>query len=73
MNFFDHLGARVREPSTWAGISILATMFGAPPGSIDLVSQVITGIAGLFAIVAPESKSLPHAAPAAAPADAPKA
>lgn len=47
---------RLREPSTWAGISALGLIFGLPPGTLDLVGQVIGGIAGLGAIFLPELK-----------------
>lgn len=46
---------RLREPSTWAGLSALGVVFGLPPGTIDLVGQVLAGAAGLVAILAPET------------------
>jgi hypothetical protein len=46
---------RLKEPSTWAGISIFATMFGVPPGTFDLIHMVIAGVAGLAAMALPES------------------
>lgn len=48
---------RLREPSTWAGISIIAALFGVPPGTIDLIAQVVGGAAGLAAIVLPDPGS----------------
>ena len=48
---------RLREPSTWAGISMLGVVFGLPPGTIDLVGQVIGGVAGLAAVVLGERKA----------------
>lgn len=45
---------RLREPSTWAGISVLGLVFGLPPGTFEAVGQVIGGIAGLAAIFLPE-------------------
>jgi len=42
---------RLREPSTWAGLSVLGVVFGLPPGTIDLVGQVVAGVAGLVAVV----------------------
>lgn len=45
---------RLREPSTWAGLSVLGVLFGLPPGTIDLAGQVIGGIAGLVSIVLAE-------------------
>lgn len=46
---------RLREPSTWAGLSVLGVVFGLPPGSIELVGQIVAGAAGLMAILAPEA------------------
>lgn len=42
--------ARLREPSTWAGLSALGVVFGIPPGTLDLVAQVGVGVAGLVAM-----------------------
>ena len=47
---------RLREPSTWAGLSALGVVFGLPPGSIDLVGQIVGGVAGLAAIFLAEKK-----------------
>lgn len=47
---------RIREPSTWAGLSVLGAVFGLPPGTIDLVGQVLIGGAGLAAIFLGERK-----------------
>lgn len=41
---------RIKEPSTWAGLSVLGVVFGLPPGTIDLVGQIVGGVAGLAAI-----------------------
>lgn len=41
---------RLREPSTWAGLSALGVLFGVPPGTLDLIAQVGVGAAGLLAI-----------------------
>ena len=40
---------RLREPSTWAGLSVLGVVFGLPPGTLELVGQ-----AGRAAIFLPE-------------------
>jgi hypothetical protein len=48
---------RLREPSTWAGLSVLGVVFGLPPGTVELVGQVIAGVAGLAAIFIPEAKT----------------
>lgn len=41
---------RLREPSTWAGISVLGLVFGLPEGTIQAVGQVVGGVAALGAI-----------------------
>lgn len=41
---------RLREPSTWAGLSVLGVIFGLPPGTIELAGQIAGGVAGLAAI-----------------------
>lgn len=46
---------RIKEPSTWAGLSVLAALVGVPPGTFELLSQVVMGVAGLAAIALPES------------------
>lgn len=46
--------SRLREPSTWAGLSVLGAVFGLPPGTIDAVGQIVGGAAALAAIFLPE-------------------
>lgn len=53
MKLFSFL-SRLREPSTWAGISALGLVFGLPPGTLELAGQVIGCAAGIGAIVLPE-------------------
>lgn len=48
---------RIKEPSTWAGLSMLGVVFGLPPGTIEAVGQVAGGIAALVAIFLPEVKN----------------
>ena len=48
---------RLREPSTWAGLSVLGVLFGLPPGTIELAGQVVAGAAGLAAIFMTEKKA----------------
>lgn len=48
---------RLREPSTWAGISVLGIVFGLPPGTLELVGQVVGGAAGLAAIFLTEKRA----------------
>ena len=46
---------RIKEPSTWAGLSMLGVVFGLPPGTIEAVGQVAGGLAALVAIFMPEA------------------
>ena len=41
---------RIREPSTWAGLSALGLLLGLPPGTIEGVGQIVGGIAAIAAI-----------------------
>ena len=45
---------RLREPSTWAGIAALGLIFGLPPGTVELVGQIVGSVAGIAAIILPE-------------------
>jgi hypothetical protein len=45
---------RLREPSTWAGVAALGLIFGLPPGTIEMLGQIVGGVAGLAAIMLPE-------------------
>lgn len=45
---------RLREPSTWAGLSALGLIFGLPVGTVDAVGQVMGGVAALASIFMPE-------------------
>lgn len=50
------LAQRMKEPSTWAGLSILAGLFGVniAPEIMQPVIQAVTGIAGVAAVMLPE-------------------
>ena len=52
MNFLK----RLKEPSTMAGLSALAMIFGVPPGTLELTTQVVTGVLAAGAIFLPEGK-----------------
>lgn len=54
MSKFMNVVGRLREPSTWAGLSAMALIFGLPPGTIDAVGQIVGGLAALGAIVLKE-------------------
>jgi plasmid maintenance system antidote protein VapI len=46
---------RFREPSTWAGIAMLATMFGVPASTADAVVKAVAAVCAATAILLPES------------------
>ena len=46
--------ARFTEPSTWAGIAVLTTMFGVPTNKTEAGAQLIGAIFSAFAIIMPE-------------------
>lgn len=46
---------RLKEPSTWAGLSVLAALFGMPPGLIDAIAQITIGGLAAAAIALPEA------------------
>lgn len=48
--------ARLREPSTMAGLSVLGALFGLPPGTIEGVGQIVAGVAAVAAVVLPDVK-----------------
>lgn len=48
---------RIKEPSTWAGLSALGLIFGLPVGTLDAAGQVLGGVAALAAIFLPEVKA----------------
>lgn len=46
--------ARIKEPSTWAGVAALGVLFGLPAGTVEALGQVVGGVAALAAIFLPE-------------------
>lgn len=48
---------RLREPSTWAGLSALAVLFGLPPGTVEAVGQIVGGAAAIAAIILAENRT----------------
>lgn len=53
MSFFL---ARLREPSTLAGLAALVAMFGAPAGLAEGVAQLVAGGAAIAAVLMPEGR-----------------
>lgn len=48
--------SRAKEPSTWVAFSVLGAFFGMPPGTPELLQQVVVGVAGLIGVLASENK-----------------
>lgn len=50
---------RMREPSTWRGLTLLLTALGVPlaPGVSDAIIAIGLGIAGLIGAVVPDRKT----------------
>lgn len=52
-----YLVNRLREPSTMAGLSVLAVLFGAPAGTVDIVVQAVASVAAAAAVLMPDQKA----------------
>lgn len=52
-----YLVNRLREPSTMAGLSVLAVLFGAPTGTVDIVVQAVASVAAAAAVFMPDQKA----------------
>lgn len=46
--------SRMREPSSWAGVSVLLALFGVPPGVPEALGTIIAGAGALAAVLLPE-------------------
>jgi hypothetical protein len=51
MSKFTYILNRLQEPSTWAGIAALGMLVGIPHGTLDAVSQIISGVGALAAVL----------------------
>lgn len=58
-NFLVYLARRLREPSTLAGLSVLGMLVGLPPGTVETVGTCIAGVAGVAAVLLPDTKPKP--------------
>lgn len=47
---------RLQEPSTWAGLSALAILFGVPSSTVDLTAKAAGAVLALGAVLMPEQK-----------------
>ena len=52
---FLNIIKRIKEPSTWAGITAMGLLFGLPPGTIDAVGMLVGGVGAVAAILLPEA------------------
>lgn len=55
--------ARLKEPSTWAGLSALGLLFGVPPGTLDMISQAGIAVAATAAVILGEKGDATQPAP----------
>lgn len=75
MNRIISILGRVREPSTWAGVAVLLSIFGVPMVHVEVLGQAVNALAALAAAAAvvlpelrkPEGTSTAASAPAAGP------
>jgi hypothetical protein len=56
----QYLVARLKEPSTYAGLTALLAAFGVQiePGTLQVVIAVLTGIAGLASVFVGEKTTV---------------
>lgn len=47
---------RLREPSTWAGLSALGVLFGLNAAQVESITGVLIAVTGAAAVFMPESK-----------------
>ena len=45
---------RLKEPSTWAGLAAIGSMFGVDPNSVQTVGGAAVAVAAALAIFVPE-------------------
>jgi hypothetical protein len=48
---------RLKEPSTLAGLGVLAVLFGVPPGTVDVLVTAVGGVLGAAAVMIPEASA----------------
>ena len=53
---FNYILRRLKEPSTWRGLALLATVAGVPAGTVDPALQVGLAIVGLLGVVPDTTK-----------------
>lgn len=53
---FQKFVSRMGEPSTWAGLSAMAVLFGVPSNTVDLTVKAVGSVMALVAVFLPEKK-----------------
>ena len=53
-NYLNFILRRMREPSTLAGLSSLAIVFGVPTDTIDAAAKIVAAIVAVGAVMVPE-------------------
>lgn len=46
---------RLKEPTTWGGIAILATVLGVPTEQIGIFNQIVAALSAILGISLPEN------------------
>jgi chorismate synthase len=54
---FKKLIARLKEPSTMAGLSALMMIAGVPPGVGEGIGHIVAGVLAVAAVLVPEAKA----------------
>lgn len=58
MNWILKIKNRLGEPSTMAGLSVLATVFfHVPTNTVELVTKAVTAVFGALAVLIPEKSN----------------
>lgn len=48
---------RIKEPTTWIGLSMLATLMGVPPDVVAASNKLLAALAALGGIALPENSN----------------
>lgn len=46
---------RLKEPTTWTGIALIAAVVGVPAEHINLFNQLVAGLGAILGIALPEN------------------
>lgn len=47
---------RIKEPTTWIGLSMLATLMGVPPDVVAAGNKLIAAVAAIAGVALPENQ-----------------